>query len=616
MSSDDYLSIVNVSPSALPSASASALASAFLSPARGGFGSEVDTSFRLDPPVQWGPSLVLIRDHTQVCGGQFGVKKNNCFCCVSLPQSKDCPSRHVVTKHPMTEEAAWIHAVRLYFHKGANSGAVYASPFVDVGSWKSDDIGKMLSKVYTSWQAWSDDVVVIQAAKGSEQDADKIRTAVKVSKTLPRLKSGTEEGGVKVLFQWESKEDQGKVEGSEGDLVQALSNEPAMGIWDSFGPETIKRMNLLQSTLIDLGNATNNKLKELQVGFGVRLMGLETQIGSGGSSDKGRQLEGSSIWRSLEDVQMQIDELKAGDYVDSLKEKVLSSDGFTSHTTSIKEAFQAVMRRVLPLEKRMEDLASEDMKPNNTADWLGLGGNSAKGNSFKLEETMRTLAGRVDNLELTVSPTNNKSESEDVLVSFMGVRFSSEEDVKAYVESINGGKFDVTPGLVTDCYSIFHALNREIFDSKSRLNMVDLAKVSSLGAKQADVYHLLAAAEHGLPEFFDSPTTSGKFFIDGKHGKKHRFNNIASYEIWGPVGTIKDAVRKRAEIHLTRFVKTKCLAIQELANPELCTFLTAMLNTSKEFVEAVFSFLTEEYSALAEHFSDATLCWDFACFLY
>lgn len=30
-------------------------------------------------------------------------------------------------------------------------------------------------------------------------------------------------------------------------------------------------------------------------------------------------------------------------------------------------------------------------------------------------------------------------------------------------------------------------------------------------------------------------------------------------------------------------------------------------------MEAVFSFLTEEYAALAEHFSDGALCWDFAC---
>jgi hypothetical protein len=197
-------------------------------------------------------------------------------------------------------------------------------------------------------------------------------------------------------------------------------------------------------------------------------------------------------------------------------------------------------------------------------------------------------------------------------VSFYGVRFSSEDDVKAYVESLSGGKFSITAGLMTDCYAVFHALNREIFDTKNKLNMIDLAKVASLGTKQMDVYHMLAAAEHGLPEFFDS-SPSGKVFIDGKQGKKNRFNNLATYEIWGPVGTLNDAVRRKAEVQLARFVKTKRIAIQELANPELVTFLNAMLNASKEFVEAVFSFLTEEYAALAEHFSDGTLCWDFAC---
>jgi hypothetical protein len=53
-------------------------------------------------------------------------------------------------------------------------------------------------------------------------------------------------------------------------------------------------------------------------------------------------------------------------------------------------------------------------------------------------------------------------------------------------------------------------------------------------------------------------------------------------------------------------VKTKRIAIQ-LANPKLLvTFLNAMLKVSKEFVEAVFSFLTKEYAALVEHFSDDT----------
>lgn len=53
-------------------------------------------------------------------------------------------------------------------------------------------------------------------------------------------------------------------------------------------------------------------------------------------------------------------------------------------------------------------------------------------------------------------------------------------------------------------------------------------------------------------------------------------------------------------------MKTKRILAIQLANPKLVTFSNAMLKDSKEFVEAVFSFLTKEYAALVEHFSDDT----------
>lgn len=46
------------------------------------------------------------------------------------------------------------------------------------------------------------------------------------------------------------------------------------------------------------------------------------------------------------------------------------------------------------------------------------------------------------------------------------------------VESLSGGKFTITAVLMTDCYAIFHALNREIFGMKYKLSMNDLAKVA------------------------------------------------------------------------------------------------------------------------------------------
>lgn len=209
---------------------------------------------------------------------------------------------------------------------------------------------------------------------------------------------------------------------------------------------------------------------------------------------------------------------------------------------------------------------------------------------------------------MTMNPGQNADE-EDILFSFIGVYFSSEDDVKSYVhvESLTSsrGQFGITAaGLMTDCYAILHdALNREIFDTENKLrSMIDLARVPNLGVKQIDIYHLVAAVEHGLPEFFDS-SPSGKVYIDGKQGKKTRFNNLAFCEIWGAVGTLNDIIRRKARVQLARFVKTKRIAIQELANNlvELVTFLNAMLNASSEqdFVEAVFSFLTEEYATLS-----------------
>lgn len=109
---------------------------------------------------------------------------------------------------------------------------------------------------------------------------------------------------------------------------------------------------------------------------------------------------------------------------------------------------------------------------------------------------------------------------------------------------------------VTDCYSIFYELNREIFDSKNKLGVSDLAKVAQLAKKQADVYNILAGVEHGQPDFFDPPSSSTKVYIDGRQGtKKHCFGNIPSYDIWGPVGLDGFTIRKKAKGILAHLVE-------------------------------------------------------------
>jgi hypothetical protein len=596
-----------------------------------------------EPALELGPSLVLIRDHTAVCGGQYGARKNNCFCTSLLKGTRNCPGSHALTKHHLFTSSAKLNSARVYFHKGTGKNAAYAEPFIEVGGLDVFEISALLSKVFVSWEEWRDEAMVLKAAVASKQDASVIRTVVKATKTVPRLRLAESK-----LDSLESKDFGMELDQRLkllGSAIEELLQESMMEVGEGpdgdeggkevFGDDSqdaqgkgryvLGRINLLQRALVELNEKATSSLKELQLGLGVRLSGLESIIGSFSSVESRIQQAGGSILGLLEDLEEQVAHLRSMDHVNHLVTKVFQSSEMSSQNESVKEAFRAVMQRMVSLEGVMQEVqtARLEQAAESTAtkmDWLETGNGSplANGNSPRLEdnaqvkEVLQSIAARLDGLEQSVLP-GHKAEGEDIVVSFMGIRFSSEDDVRSYVESLCDGRFEVPPGLVTDCYALFHALNREIFDGKNKLGVVDLAKVGSLNMAQSDVYNILASAEHGLPDFFDPPTAASKIFIDGKQGKKHRFSNIASYEIWGPVGTLKDAVRKRAETQLTRYVRTKRLDLKAIKHPELRTFLTNMLDLSKEFVEAVFSFLTEEYSALAEHFGDGNLCWDFAC---
>lgn len=571
-----------------------------------GAGQEDSATSDTEPLIQWGPSLVLIKDHSAICGGQYGgEKKNNCFCCAPLAQGAGCPSRHLLSKVSAVTDDAAFRSTRLYFHKGTRSNTAYVSPYLEVSGMTPSELSFLIGSSFASWEAWREEVGIRTAAFTSRQDVSVVRTAVKTSKKIPKLSNlvGMISGPASELGM--DLEERLKLLGT------ALEDLEKGGDLSKTQPEAwedlLERSNLLRAALLEVNEAATNGMKELQVGLAVRMAEVETALGTF-SEQEGEQLKGMSLCAIMEDIQRQLDTIKGSGFALGLTQQVLNSDGMAKHSEGMREAFRVVMKRIIELEERVvpkEEAATQ----GQFGSWLGM---MDKDNQEE-EDKLSCLANRVEILEQSMLPTG-KLEGEDIVVSFMGVRFASEEDVKAYVETLSGGSSTNVPiGLITDCYSIFHSLNRDIFDTKSKLSMVDLAKVSQLGARQSDVYNLLAAAEHGLPTFFDSPSSATKPFIDGKQGKKHRFSNLASYEIWGPVGTINNTIRRQAENLLTRLSRTMKVDIKEIRNPDLRTFLMTMLDTSREFVEAVFKFLTEEYAALFEHFADGALCWDFAC---
>jgi hypothetical protein len=188
-------------------------------------------------------------------------------------------------KHRLTSSDDWVRTSRVYFHKGTTSGAVCAEPSVDVSLRKEEDIATLLGKQFASWNDWKEEALVLSAAGASQQHAVGVRTAVKVSKKLPFLKLGNEEENVVVNV--EGKLSQIEVDGHESSSKESRSwlrklvTEPFLSEDESVGlSPTIHKINILHHSIISLGDGVEQKIKELQVGIGIRLNDLELQVGS------------------------------------------------------------------------------------------------------------------------------------------------------------------------------------------------------------------------------------------------------------------------------------------------------------------------------------------------
>jgi hypothetical protein len=359
------------------------------------------------------------------------------------------------------------------------------------------------------------------------------------------------------------------------------------------------KIDLIPDIFSEVRKDFQSRLHELQTGTSLSLSALKGTLGSG-------QGDGSTLWGAIDMLRSTVAFLSGKTYVTQLSQSVLSNPGLKQYMLSTKTAFQNLVSRLSKLESTSQ-VPIPQLFPAGLPSGTVSGPPTAP--DVASSPVVMSLETRIHQLELEAGAGN--SAGDDVAVTFNGVRFSSESDVQSYFEKLGGGVYDIPAGLVWDAYSIFSELFRETFNHGGKL---DLDKMVKLG-NHDDVYHIQAACEHGVPSFFDSPAANAQsaFYSDGKAGKKSRFRNIPSFDSWGAIGTVKTCVRNAAKSDLDRLVRSSRQEINLMADPVMKTFLLNMLDTSKTFVEAVFDFLTEEFTSLSEHFPEDKVCWDFAC---
>lgn len=329
----------------------------------------------------------------------------------------------------------------------------HAEPYLDVSGMTSSELASLLAKVVDSWEAWREEAMLWKTAASSRQDITLIRTAVKATKAIPRLpiNPGTRPSGNSDL--------ELDLEGRLTLLGSALEELISAGVMslpvkgeagkageDNVGEidknqfELFARINLLQKAIIELGEVTEGGLKEFQLGFRVRLAAIEAIIGSVSALQSCTGQGESSLVGMIEDLEEQVEQLKASDAGQTLIQRVFASSEMMAQNEAVKNAFRSVMQRMITLESTVKELKRTNVggraeaPGTNLFDWMG-NDMEAETRSVSLplgtgldamKNTVQSLATRVDNLEQTTMP-GHRMEGEDITVSFMGVRFSCED---------------------------------------------------------------------------------------------------------------------------------------------------------------------------------------------
>jgi hypothetical protein len=366
-------------------------------------------------------------------------------------------SKHAFKKHPGVSNNAKLVPARLYYHKGTGKNVAIAEPWIDADGLPPTELSALLGKRFDSWDAWKEEAMVYRSAALASQDIDRVRTALKATKIMPRF----EDPG-RVLFETKGDEEltqdlETKLKSLGADIDELIGSK--MLDWDVKTEEMVdeqalvvrelvERIRLIQNALVTLSKVSVRGLTELQMGVVVRLASLEGILGSFEVLVGKPGFEGVSFAGAIELLQGQLEEIKQAELVKELVEQVMKSSDMLEFSEGLKEAFKRIMRRVLSLEAEMGQLKVRAAMPEMGApdtisnksenhNWFEesdrsegslLGEADGGHNKGELREVLNSLARRVDAMEQN-GGMNSKMEGEDISVFFMGVRFSSERDV-------------------------------------------------------------------------------------------------------------------------------------------------------------------------------------------
>lgn len=544
-------------------------------------------------PIQFGQSVALVRDLSSLCCGAIGIS-GQAFCCAD--NSKTCPASHKTKRVEVLEARKATGAPAFYFVAGSTQKKLYVDPVLFVEGWPDQEIEEMLLRDFEDLDDWGHEVAA--------QDAALVRGL-----SMPIARASVAKPRLPKLSPSELDEDPTS---SLTALFKNASVESPLKIEDAKAGTIVQQEWLSHATQL-IGEAESRLRTEIK-GVSDTLGMVQTEIGKPTST---RLLQaGHSIWTAIEKATPNVQALVSdAPSLEELQKAVFGNADFEDYLLKTKKAMDHLAEKVAKLE-----LGANNSSSNSAgASLFGrfqVGGNQA-GAPSTVDQDQATLIAKLEKKVADLEKAKNRDNTRgEITVVIRDKVITSVLDVRATFRVSASSAELVRPSLVHDAYTILDLVGDVVYGYLDSRNVAP-DKAQRMNRSIKDLQHITSSTMNGLPNFFDSSKASGagKIFINSstKGSKASVFSNIPSYEVWGPVGTSDDCVRKRAESALDSIKLEFSHDTKEGVDPATVVLLDTMLNRAIEFVKAVFKFLTNEYETLKSYFSDGAKCWNFLC---
>ena len=577
-------------------------------------GADGAAAFSIEGDKVMGLNLVLLRNYSNVCGGEVG-----CAGCGCVADKGSCAT----IKH-LRSKVTWPSEPSLFFR--GRMGSVYLEPSLPLKAIAESDVASVLQAAHTI-ESWAEEVASYGYAQKSGTTVYDAQYNLKGAKEI--FKTPARDNKRRVVFTSslaEVQKSSGKaprldpivpameekiaeltaVKGS-GDGNTQLEVADALVLFMDLA-RRVDNQATAEGARDELVSASSEYFKSEVCDINLMLGALEGEVSVLKALIGKRPTEMETDGNLFEIVSTfeTILKLSGAEEAAVSKLPLASRTWLGSVLLPYKKAIDVLATRVTGLENgvvggqggadAMPPQLHRAPRPSSTVTVQSRDTTWERNIEAQLASLTRQVAGNIN--------------PGDKRVNFGGQTFANKNEMQAWLE-LKEGKSNF-PFSSFQCHVTFlHRVHTHLTGGRRELR--DVKYMSDLKIRDHCVNAAQAFSSGGLPLIFKGDKNTPIFTGLDTGGPKARFPNIPTFARFGETND-HDAMRHKILTAMSEVHKTMQHDIEaDLVNPEARSLASKMAMRTLEFCQALIQFLSDTYRDYLSSFGCETKTWDFVC---